>query len=291
MADDNWTPAFTYHSLNLSSDAIAQIARDQRAEKAELDRRIWGRDFESRGRENRAYRRPPGDSTLDWIEARRLDLQRHQDAERIRVASGKINSQVGLPTTAWTFTLRKLPGKLDAPAKSVLRKAELFLCRFPIAIVEAKGETVRRVQLTLKHSPGKNYKLWPSQSYETTGTAAAKIGGSIKLGLTPNLDIIEIDAASSAEVLWRGEWRWAKATVKASGAGRSVATWELGRDRSAPFAGDSEFHVILQLPKDRTPRSVLATLTAEVAPAGLKGYFFDYTVGEALAVRIPYFVA
>lgn len=270
--------------LALSHESTCMISEWERAAREKLNEEIFG---EKEKPFARAYRRPPGRPDLTYGEVMEIEQEQRQSWLQFWKKVKKPNSRVMLSPNAWAWDLRRLRSKTDDLARELMKTSELFLCRHVLSLVESKGEKIKWATLSLLNDEAVVYRLWPTASYKTKHSVSANAALSVKIGLTQTLEVVELPVSGSAGIVWQGHWEWAAAIIKAWGVGNSTAGWRLERDTSAPFSGDRELYLILQLPKGQKPTYARAALEAEIKPGGLES-FFVYDTKSTGSIEIKY---
>jgi hypothetical protein len=269
--------------LALSHESTRMISNLEREAKESLNEEIFG----EKGIPFVRYRRPPGRPDLSYGEVAKIKEEQRRSWLQFWKRAKKPSSQVLLPSNAWAWDLKRLRSKTDDLARELMKTSELFLCRHVLSLVEGKGEKIKWATLNLLNDGAIVYRLWPTESYKTKSSLSANAALSVKIGLTQTLEVVELPVSGSAGIVWQGRWEWAAAIIKAWGVGDSTAGWRLERDTSAPFSGDRELYLILQLPKGQKPIYARASLKAEINPSGLES-FFVYDTESTGSVEIKY---
>ncbi|MCA9228873.1 MAG: hypothetical protein KDA47_24825, partial [Planctomycetales bacterium] len=261
--------------LGLSRESELALYDARLAAEREFNQEIWN---DPEGPQGKAYYRPPGRPDLTYEEVGRRERELTAQWDGTLSAAKSPRSHVAAQRNAWAWDLAPLADKLDDLTRRMLRKFDLYLCRYIVRLVEADGEKIDWASLELANAGAIVYQLWPGERFATTAsiTATAKLGG--KIGLTPNLEIVSVSGEASADLVWQTEWKWVSTLIKAWGLGDFAAGWEMHRDRSSPFAGDREFYLLLQMPKGEAPTKAVAKVKAKINPRGLfTSYIYDST--------------
>jgi hypothetical protein len=268
----------------LDDEAWRELARLESKEEEEFNLEVYGerqRDL------TKHYLRPPGRPDLSYREVGELADERRRRFAALFDDVKQPKSRVMVPPNAWAWNLRSYRSEIDRFAQGLLDSSELFLCKYVLRLVEAEEERIDWAALELSTEAGFIYKLWPTEQYRTVGSLTAEAGLAAKVGLTHDLDMVDLGANATAKVVWRGTWKWATAVIKAWGVGDGRAGWELERDREAPFAGERDLFLILQLPRTSAPPPAFATVRARIRPRGFWRSLL-YGVDKMDAVRVQH---
>lgn len=264
---------FVQIPLKLISDDDQRIFEQREEADRELNREIWGEDQRP---VDRHFKRPPGRPDLSYEEVGRIEREHRARWSSLIQKARSPKSQVMAQKNAWAWNLDSLADKLDDFTKKMLQKFDLYLCRYIMRLVEAKDEKVEWATLELANPESVIYRIWPSEQFATKSTISANASLGAKVGLTKELDIVELSANVGGGVVWQAEWKWIVAIIKAWGSGDFAAGWELKRDSAAPFAGDREFFLLLQMPPGKEPTIASASVSAKINPAGwFNSYVYD----------------
>jgi hypothetical protein len=171
-----------------------------------------------------------------------------------------------------------------------LQSHEIFLCRYAFGLVEANEEKIEWASIELHVDSSIVYGLWPTESYKPRSSLSVDVNISSKIGLTKTLEVIELPVSGSVNVVWQKKWQWMSAMIKAWGVGDSTAAWEMQRDTSAPFAGDRELYLMLQLQRGEKPVKSLASFKAKINPKGW-ARSFEYNNEQTGPIHINYHIA
>jgi len=197
-------------------------------------------------------------------------------------------SQVKLARKAWAWNLRRMKPKTDEFIRELLNDFDFFLCRYILTLVENDGERINWASLSLTNAEAVIYRLWPTESYKSSFSASVTVNA--KIGLTNTLEIIELPVGAGVDVVWQGNWKWASAIIRAWGVGDTTAGWRLERDISAPFAGDRELYLLLQVPRGKQPAFATALLETEIN-TGILNRSYKYVSDSNQPFQIEYYVA
>lgn len=275
--------------LSLSSDDELRFERAQHKEKEDFEREVYGEFYDVPNRP--AFLRPPGRPDLSYQDLARINADRREGENQFwkQIKKGP-KSRVKMQSNAWALDLHESRSKMDPFASTLLKTYDFYLCRYVLQLVEADGETIALASIEITHPDALLvYRLWPSETHKQKGSIKVKVGIGAKVGITKSLDIVDVSTSASADIIWETSWKWAAAIVKAWGAASNAAGWELKRDSEAPFAGDRELYLMLQVPKGGDLTGATASVQASIKPDWL-GLFVTYDSKSAGPVPINYHV-
>jgi len=237
---------------------------------------------------SRAYRRHPERPDLTYGEIHKLEEQHRGRWKDIWTAAKNPKSKVMLATNAWAWSLRKMKTLTDEFTQKLLEDYDFYICRHSLALVEHQEEKINWAALSLKAGNAVVYRLWPTESFKHSSSVDVSVSGSI--GLTQNLDIVPVPVKGGVDVVWKQSWNWASALIQAWGVGHSGAGWKIKRDAAAPFSGDREFYLLLQLPRQKKLTAVSASLEVGIN-TGFLDRDYSYVTDSKTPIKIRYYQA
>jgi hypothetical protein len=272
--------------LELSEGSLNEINERRVSTIQALNKVAFAREKDNDLENDRlAFRRPPNMDSHIQLSQINQDLDHAYESYREKAKAPK--SKILISKNAWAWSLRKQAAKLDDLASAILKNNELYLCRYILQLVDMDKEKIQTAQMNLSiKDDAQIYSLWPTESYKTKNTINAN--AQAKIALTSGLEIIQFPVSGSVEVAWKGNWSWVSALIKAWGKGEKEAGWILNRDNDAPFSGEREMYLILQLPKKKKPKIASAKIQAEID----FGFFFKAHYSAAInSIDIGYTVS
>ncbi|MCD4754915.1 MAG: hypothetical protein K8R75_03820 [Deltaproteobacteria bacterium] len=250
--------------LEISQDDLHRLERLKAEAEEEFNLEIYG----SKSRPlDKAYHHPDGRPDVSYAEIGEMKRQRLGHLSELISNARQPQSRLMIPRNAWAWDLRDLQGTMDEFAKKLLDNYDLYLCRHIMSLVEQEKEKIKWVSVELSSSDCVIYRIWPTETYKAKGSLSVEAKLSAQIGLTQALEIVELPLSGDASLVWQGKWEWVSVIIKAWGVGGASAGWELTRDASAPFSGDREFYLMLQVPRRKMLKTALARLRAKIKPS------------------------